>query len=126
MALTAKLGEDVAVGPFTFVGDNTVIGDRTVLHANVFIGPDTQSVVGLIHLAQSELEQTSRQTRPLFLFWNAGDWWKTIELSRRQRSTDEHERRWTVRVLRPPAELLEENSLGSIDVPARKLVQSTG
>ncbi len=41
VALSAKLGMDVAVGPFCFIGDNAVIGDNTVIHAHVFVGPDT-------------------------------------------------------------------------------------
>ncbi len=41
VALSAKLGTDVAIGPFCFVGDNAVIGDRSVIHAHVFVGPDT-------------------------------------------------------------------------------------
>lgn len=41
VAMTARLGKDVAVGPFVFVGDNAVIGDGTILHPHVFVGPDT-------------------------------------------------------------------------------------
>jgi len=91
----------------------------------VFIGPTADDVVALLRLAQQTME-VSRRARPLFLFWNAEDWWTSVELSRRQKRTDPEERRWTVRVLRDPAEILAEDSLGSLDVPARKLVQSTG
>ncbi|MCD4812524.1 UDP-3-O-(3-hydroxymyristoyl)glucosamine N-acyltransferase [bacterium] len=34
----AKLGKDVAIGPFCVVGENTEIGDRTVLVAQVYVG----------------------------------------------------------------------------------------
>lgn len=90
----------------------------------VFIGPTHDDVVGLLRLAQQTL-QASRRARPLFLFWNAEDWWTSVELRRRQKRTDPEERRWTVRVLRDPADILAEEALGSLGVPARKLVQST-
>jgi UDP-3-O-[3-hydroxymyristoyl] glucosamine N-acyltransferase len=37
---SAKLGANVAVGPFSVVGANTVIGDNTVIHNGVSIGDD--------------------------------------------------------------------------------------
>jgi hypothetical protein len=90
----------------------------------VFIAPNTDAVVGLMRLAQAVLER-SRRARPLFLFWNAEDWWQEIELERRQSRLHATKRKWTVRVLRDPAQILAEESLGSLDVPARRLVQST-
>ncbi len=42
VADSAKLGRNVAVGPYTVVGDGTVLGDRTVLHAGVYVGPEAR------------------------------------------------------------------------------------
>lgn len=39
---SARLGRDVAVGPFAVIEAGAVIGDRTVLHAQVFVGPDVR------------------------------------------------------------------------------------
>ena len=36
----ARLGRDVAVGPWTIIGENAVIGDRSILHAQNFVGAD--------------------------------------------------------------------------------------
>ena len=35
---SAKIGTDVAIGPFTIVEESAVIGDGTVIHANALIG----------------------------------------------------------------------------------------
>ncbi len=40
VAPTARLGRDVAIGPYAVVGERTTVGDRTLLHAHVVIGPD--------------------------------------------------------------------------------------
>jgi UDP-3-O-[3-hydroxymyristoyl] glucosamine N-acyltransferase len=39
---SAKLGQDVAIGPYAVVGEDAEIGDRTVLHAHVVIGPEVK------------------------------------------------------------------------------------
>ena len=44
VASTAKIGQDVAIGPGVIVEEGAKIGDRTVLHAHVFVGAET--VVG--------------------------------------------------------------------------------
>lgn len=38
IASSAKLGEDIYVGPFTFIGEQSVIGNQTKIHPQVFIG----------------------------------------------------------------------------------------
>lgn len=35
---SAKVGENVYVGPFAYIGDNAVIGDGTTIHPHTFIG----------------------------------------------------------------------------------------
>jgi UDP-3-O-[3-hydroxymyristoyl] glucosamine N-acyltransferase len=37
---SARLGKDVAVGPFVYVGENAVIGDGCVLHPQVYVAPN--------------------------------------------------------------------------------------
>jgi UDP-3-O-[3-hydroxymyristoyl] glucosamine N-acyltransferase len=39
IAMDARLGADVSVGPFVAIGEGAHIGDRTVIHPNVTIGP---------------------------------------------------------------------------------------
>lgn len=38
VAASARLGRNVAVGPYVVIGENVRIGDGTVLHAHVFVG----------------------------------------------------------------------------------------
>ncbi|WP_321332956.1 UDP-3-O-(3-hydroxymyristoyl)glucosamine N-acyltransferase [uncultured Bacteroides sp.] len=38
IAPTAKIGENVYIGPFAYIGDNTVIGDNTLVYPHTFIG----------------------------------------------------------------------------------------
>ena len=42
VAKSAKIGRDVAIGPYTVVEDNAEIGDRTVIYAHCFIGHETK------------------------------------------------------------------------------------
>lgn len=42
VSASARLGRDVAVGPFVVIGDESVVGDRTVLHAHTYIGPEVR------------------------------------------------------------------------------------
>ncbi|MFA5008724.1 MAG: UDP-3-O-(3-hydroxymyristoyl)glucosamine N-acyltransferase [Candidatus Omnitrophota bacterium] len=38
----AKLGKNVAIGPFTIIEDNAIVGDDTVIYGNCYIGRDTK------------------------------------------------------------------------------------
>lgn len=42
IALTAKIGKGVRIGPYCVVEDNAEIGDRTLLYAGCFIGPNAK------------------------------------------------------------------------------------
>jgi UDP-3-O-[3-hydroxymyristoyl] glucosamine N-acyltransferase len=38
---TARLGNDLSIGPFAVLGENVVVGDRVVIHSGVFIGDNS-------------------------------------------------------------------------------------
>ena len=42
ISLKAKLGKNVAVGPFAIVEDNVIVGDDTIIYGNSYIGHDTK------------------------------------------------------------------------------------
>src|ERR1044071_8393012 len=60
IAASARIGQNVSIGPFVAIGDDASIGDRTIIFANVTIGPGAQ--VGSDCLIHSNVSIRERVT----------------------------------------------------------------
>ncbi len=50
---TAKIGQNVSIGPYTSIDQNVVIGDNTTIHSNVSIGPNV--IIGKNNIIYSQV-----------------------------------------------------------------------